>query len=1566
MKRLRHKLPVAYRSLPSSPALSHSSGSSGNGTEPGFSRSSSPVSQTASDSCLVSRGLRSASSDLSPLRRQGLPFSAAVGLASSFGQYKRQNTQEFKASETDDLCALLAGIEDVEFVCTPQHPAPEPGQFSNAVLEDIINMDSDDDLEIPPDKGDQLGGGPARGQPGDQGSGDAMANGSSGEQGLEVVMQRQGDLVEKSYTGGMEVQSVEQAVSSSTTGFESGEMEPSVSAMGSGDAVPAAASEMEMEADTPGDPSQSDAGVAEEITTDVTLESLDTIESANNQTVVPDPCTSSQTPMESDMDPMGGEDYSVAQAGVPLSSSGEEWQTGPGGNAMESGSHPPIEEDSRGSGGAVEEEYSVESSSQYETTTEPSGTEVVCEVGETVGDRGTSSDIGRQSVGGQQVVEEESDAKIDPAIEEESHREASIVTTTVESGLAEDSGLEAQSVYTTTAGKQSFQYGNAVHMTAYNTEAGSAGGDTSVSQDAGAESYDEPAAASSPQEVTESLASSSTLQSVSSMDQSLQMAAHVLSTMPLYAAEMAHQTSDRRSVVENTKKYAESSAQYAEEAMETSVVEQEKVPTVADQFSEFAPSTSTEQFAGGANEQYAGVDTESDNAQVYSDVSQSGIRQYEGVADNSVEVVQEGGVSVAGVVEAVAEVEQEVSSSGVDSTSDLAGHPGIGESVYNENLDNLQGGEAAQSECQEVLQSDEHAQADGYQMADSDEHVPTGYRLVQPGESGQAYQYVQAGEHVQAEGYQTVESGEHVQAEGYEVVQPGEPFQAEGYQAAHSGEYLQAEEYQMAESSQPAQPEYQVIQSDEHLQSGEYQRVQHVPAEQQEVESGEHTQAEEYQVTQPDQVQLEEYQVAQANQVVSEEYQVSQGDHVSSEEYQVSQGDHVSSEEYQVTQGDQVSEEYQVTQADQVSEDYQVTQADQVSEEYQVTQADQVSEEYQVTQADQVSEEYQVTGADQVLEEYQVTQVDQVSAEYQVDQVSAEYQVAQEDQMQSEEYQATQEDQVQSEEYQIAQADQVQSEEYQVAQADEVQSEEYQVAQADEVQEESVESFQPMEYISAAGAPGQNEQEVGQFVVSSEQPGTQFLQETLERAPAHYEQQVVASEEFQVVGEQSSVSQETGEMQQVTSNEFQVVGEQVCVAQETREVQQVGTSEEAMDETSMEVDTTSAHADMLAAASEIAGVTPSETGAEGMEIASQETEAGSDSENEEFVPVAIETRRVPAVEAEKEAEVVSGKMEQLGVGETSHGQVALVTSQSQVVHTIPASVAAQLQQISSSQQVISGTAVAALLQRHMAQQQSATTVLQPQQTSLLQPQQATSLLQPAPQTVSSLLQQTSASAVLQGTSLLKPANVIQAMQSTSAQQAATSTQQTPQQVAGAQLPDAPLTRILQEVPAKATGPQVVNLYVQWQNVDALCWLDVLLCPLVHSPTLTALMTPQRMQDIEGTILSTLLNAYRQAQGVLEALLTRASQQEAQARNDNPVQQSSTTPVVSIVNKVSYLPTCTVGASGTPNLGPPFFQDHFFWNPSCCICMGLCSASAFCSPFRVNLRGRCHCVLRSCR
>lgn len=153
---------------------------------------------------------------------------------------------------------------------------------------------------------------------------------------------------------------------------------------------------------------------------------------------------------------------------------------------------------------------------------------------------------------------------------------------------------------------------------------------------------------------------------------------------------------------------------------------------------------------------------------------------------------------------------------------------------------------------------------------------------------------------------------------------------------------------------------------------------------------------------------------------------------------------------------------------------------------------------------------------------------------------------------------------------------------------------------------------------------------------------------------------------------------------------------------------------------------------------------------------------------------------------------------------------------------------------------------------------------------------------------------------------MKQATLIQPMQSTSAppQPAAASTQQTSQQVAAAQLPEAPLTRIMQDVAAKATGPQVVNLYVQWQNVDALCWLDVLLCPLVHSPTLTALMTPQRMQDIEGTILSMLLKAYRQAQGVLEALLTRAAQQDAQARAENPVQQSSTTPAVNIVNKVS--------------------------------------------------------------
>nr|KAG5686372.1 hypothetical protein BaRGS_003373 [Batillaria attramentaria] len=116
--------------------------------------------------------------------------------------------------------------------------------------------------------------------------------------------------------------------------------------------------------------------------------------------------------------------------------------------------------------------------------------------------------------------------------------------------------------------------------------------------------------------------------------------------------------------------------------------------------------------------------------------------------------------------------------------------------------------------------------------------------------------------------------------------------------------------------------------------------------------------------------------------------------------------------------------------------------------------------------------------------------------------------------------------------------------------------------------------------------------------------------------------------------------------------------------------------------------------------------------------------------------------------------------------------------------------------------------------------------------------------------------------------------------------------------------DIVVTRIMQDAPVTATGAEVVNLYVQWQNVDALCWLDVLLCMLVYSPTMTAIMTPERQAQLEGTILSTLLKAHQQAQTILQNLLSRASQLENQLQAGTAGTQTGVTPSVNIVNKAN--------------------------------------------------------------
>ena len=63
----------------------------------------------------------------------------------------------------------------------------------------------------------------------------------------------------------------------------------------------------------------------------------------------------------------------------------------------------------------------------------------------------------------------------------------------------------------------------------------------------------------------------------------------------------------------------------------------------------------------------------------------------------------------------------------------------------------------------------------------------------------------------------------------------------------------------------------------------------------------------------------------------------------------------------------------------------------------------------------------------------------------------------------------------------------------------------------------------------------------------------------------------------------------------------------------------------------------------------------------------------------------------------------------------------------------------------------------------------------------------------------------------------------------------------------------------------ATTVSKDNLFVQWQNLDAMCWMDVVLIMLVYSPTLRPLVNLDNSNDLCQTLLITLLKANRQAQ-----------------------------------------------------------------------------------------------------
>ncbi|BFZ20984.1 hypothetical protein BsWGS_24023 [Bradybaena similaris] len=75
---------------------------------------------------------------------------------------------------------------------------------------------------------------------------------------------------------------------------------------------------------------------------------------------------------------------------------------------------------------------------------------------------------------------------------------------------------------------------------------------------------------------------------------------------------------------------------------------------------------------------------------------------------------------------------------------------------------------------------------------------------------------------------------------------------------------------------------------------------------------------------------------------------------------------------------------------------------------------------------------------------------------------------------------------------------------------------------------------------------------------------------------------------------------------------------------------------------------------------------------------------------------------------------------------------------------------------------------------------------------------------------------------------------------------------------------------------RQTSPSICrdNLFLQWQNLDAMCWMDVVLIMLVHSPSLRPLSELEASHELASTLLVTLLKANRQAQILLQNLLKK--------------------------------------------------------------------------------------------
>ena len=349
-------------------------------------------------------------------------------------------------------------------------------------------------------------------------------------------------------------------------------------------------------------------------------------------------------------------------------------------------------------------------------------------------------------------------------------------------------------------------------------------------------------------------------------------------------------------------------------------------------------------------------------------------------------------------------------------------------------------------------------------------------------------------------------------------------------------------------------------------------------------------------------------------------------------------------------------------------------------------------------------------------------------------------------------------------------------------------------------------------------------------------------------------------------------------------------------------------------------------ADVSVADNHDAGVT---VGCEGG-LGAPETDAGSELDGE-FVPVArVETlSHLPA-----EADMFSLHNDRLSVGSADAGGLALVTSNGQLC-PLPASLASRLQRVMSVGQALPASEVGNLLQScgfdDADTQQSLHQLLvdssgalhtgivsthgdSPLPSHIIQPEQlfsgcdssssfpgeAAPECQPA-QSFGQLhdLAEAASEEFLRQPDLNDPG-----MTSGSPCNFSSGASQANADGVTDMLPcssnQAPVPRVMLDIADFTGGSDTVNLFIQWQNVDALCWLDVLLCPLVHSPSLSRYMTSERMEAMDGGVLHTLFTAFRQAQSMLENMLVRQEEDDARLRAGDP---SVDIPSMGIVNKV---------------------------------------------------------------